>query len=335
MGVAKDKYIQCKNVLVNRLHIPEKLLTKAASMNTQAAEAMLRPFIMRSLRGKSSIRYDNMYDYLQDIKYFCAYKKAVHIRTREVVDVPVDTVVDSSWLSTMSSNDVFVIETYGAENDCIITLDCAVSKDNSAESAVFSVNVYLPDGDGLQLLIHASKELDYFMCPDIPSCASCGICPHTKLGSTKEKMRVVKFTNECTHGLSISSLVAPVVFAIDTVSTYLKLKATNEIKTVPTASVKSRKPGTVHESVDDKVYDLRGCVTYRYAEKSVPLGGHHASPVAHPRREHYRRVATGAYTVQDGDYVFVGKGNGTHTHVRNCVVNAHKDNVKINSMLTV
>ena len=66
---------------------------------------------------------------------------------------------------------------------------------------------------------------------------------------------------------------------------------------------------------------------YRESPKYEYKGGHHASPVEHPRSGYYRKCKHGSYILSDGEFKFVGKGLGKFSYVKPCLVNAGKDEI--------
>lgn len=73
-------------------------------------------------------------------------------------------------------------------------------------------------------------------------------------------------------------------------------------------------------------------VTYIHKEPRVYewKGGHHASPVAHKRKSHYRRCKMGNYKLCGGQFVEVPRGEGTHVRVRESKVNWDTNRVQVN-----
>ena len=66
---------------------------------------------------------------------------------------------------------------------------------------------------------------------------------------------------------------------------------------------------------------------YRESKKCEYKGGHHASPVSHPRSGYWRKSNRGTHILKDGEFIEVGRGLGKYVYVKETLVNAHKDSV--------
>lgn len=64
---------------------------------------------------------------------------------------------------------------------------------------------------------------------------------------------------------------------------------------------------------------------YKESQPYVYKGGHHASPIAHERRAHFRKARKHGDYIRVGDeFKFVGEGKGNYCYVRGTVVNVKK-----------
>lgn len=164
-------------------------------------------------------------------------------------------------------------------------------------------------------------------------CRTCSACESLKQSDLGNKLDYC-YNCDMSKCNAVVKGVTPVMvisIVIDAINRYIS--RSKEVREVWSTNNISRSISVANKS-DGDVYKLLPNVevTYVYKEPRVYewKGGHHASPVAHKRKGHFRRCKMGNYLLLDGKFVEVPRGEGTHVKVKSCRVNWDSDRVNVN-----
>lgn len=192
----------------------------------------------------------------------------------------------------------------------------------------WTVNVYTDEDNILYSMSFGESEKTVkVLIHDNNKCSSCGVCHEVECGAyVRPRNRPFCVLEDV--GLKPLELIA---MLMDTISRYVNREK---------LSRKRSKPGeenplhSIMVACEDTGSDTE-CILPMYSyvkeyEPSKPYvykGGHHKSPVAHPRSGYFRRSRCGDHIMRDGEFIKVPKGMGQYTHVKPTLVNAGKDSV--------
>lgn len=196
----------------------------------------------------------------------------------------------------------------------------------------YRVEVFTSDGLELEFSFKSAEDIgnvyvSYCRNRGLVQCAGCN-----KVNICRSGSRLIYVhdnpckINEVSNGGPISYLkvamdmVALLNKDVDIVHRYSNASSINRIM-------------IAHESNDTDSESLIPLSRYVYTSEDGKRpdykGGHHASPVSHPRRGYYRKSNVGDHVLIGEEYVKVEKGLGNYTFVGPTVVNGYKDIVSV------
>lgn len=328
MRLSRKVFLKEKEAIKKQLGYSEELITKLIKMDHDEATSRVASNIiakqLSNSKGKSNITFRNDALDLFDSLWF--YKRNIHLVaqyfnvdvTRGVnteslnkleQDMNIDTIIAGKEYSISVIHRIYPLIVNNQE--CYWTIK-VFTNESVEETYSFSFNA-------------CEKVLKVYMF-DCKLCKDCEEC-----NKLNDDIRLrPRFRTFCS--ITEAGLASPIEILGFVMSLVDKYVNREKLSRKPTESGSLRSIMIEHENVDEdttKVLSLyQYTKEYKQSKPYVYKGGHHKSPVSHPRSGYYRRCKHGDYVLEDNEFKKVTKGLGQFTYVRPTLVNANKDSVQ-------
>ncbi|MCM1215063.1 MAG: hypothetical protein NC548_11145 [Lachnospiraceae bacterium] len=175
----------------------------------------------------------------------------------------------------------------------------------------------------LHFYVEIGIQTNCLLMPISYTCTRCQKCETTTIAG--DPVKYVPFDQDCFRIIDVHERLRVLLFVTEVLHKYYDTADTKQQVSKQSCCVNL---GEDYDDDSDRIYGLHGDVTFAIRAQSR-VASSRKSPCQHQRRAFYRVCKGGTYKLIDGEYINVGKGNGTHTAVRSCLVNVKKDNIKI------
>ena len=328
MYTSNEVYNVFYDTVKKLLHVSDNQLNSVMKMDVYTAidkvEVRARAFaaIHKGHMSKTNKKVNP--DLRIGVSYLCAYAKAVHLCIPEIPASMEFEFKDLCDLHVLDKN-LLIDFTYNGKPMCMWVSKDIAPLTHSSEDFTHIVMVFA--GTKVIGTFTFMYKADFlFMSSDLMSCCgNCELCRRERFTNTAP----VYFMHHNTEGCLCEQRMPQPYTLLGVIASVSKMLL-SEPEIVEKAVSNERK-GTIHkahEDCSDYYVTLPYSKVYKYTDRKEWQGGHHRSPVAHDRRSHYRRCRGGSYIYRGNDYVFVGKGIGTHCKVRATRVNDKNSNLK-------
>lgn len=272
---------------------------------------------------------------LDDWDFVWYYKRNLHVILPEVESYSFDiSGIDFSAFENMDKDidiDTILPTKHGHKVSFIRCIKRNIPIHFKSSSCDCTIEVNHEDGSQLRFHFAISNQVRKVFLEGISNCANCDKC--TRMKSTDNFPHILRprFREECkvqdkfSEPFGIMSIVAQVIKVYQNREKLVRAKKstpeTESMRAIMVASSDIDKDTERVMPLFDYVHEYHESVRQEWK------GGHHASPVSHPRSGYWRKAKHGTHILSNGEFVEVGKGLGKYIFVNPTIVNAHKDSV--------
>lgn len=320
MRMSREIYENDKSTIKKLLRCSDSELVRLLKMDHDEAVSEIAP---KLIEFKGNVMSMENVDIFDSIYY---YKRCLHLITGET-KVDVSEGLDTTCLENLN-NDVILDTMVNDKEVCLRLVRRNFPVVVRGKRYYWTVIAYSDSKE----LFNASFDCDakvtrLFLMPN-KLCSKCKLC-----NKTSDDNFIIRPRNkvDCLLeqvGATPLELVAIVINAIERYLSRDKISVTKQRKVTKKDTECIRVASVDLDTDTERVLPLVQYIKeYCPSKPYVYKGGHHKSPVSHPRSGYYRRSKCGDHVLRDGEFVKVPKGMGSYTYVQPTLVNADKDSV--------
>lgn len=291
--------------------------------------------LMAALEGDSSdnvIKPENMD--LWDFLWY--YKRNFHVVLPQIYGYTYDTNgVDCSILEDLEKDleiDTILPSQLGDGVAYIRYVKRNVPIVFSSSSCNATIQISLDDGGLLRFHFEISNCVRKVFVETMRYCFKCDKCKRIKSLHGEEFVLRPRFREACGVEMGFSNIMGILHTVIKVAELYQKREKISRQRKVTPDSELTRKIMVARYDEDtdtERVIPMFDYIKeYHESIKQEWKGGHHASPVSHPRSGYYRKCKHGTHILKDGEFIEVGRGLGRFIYVKPTIVNAGKNSVR-------
>lgn len=198
--------------------------------------------------------------------------------------------------------------------------------------SVCNCTIQIMHGDFTRLRYHfmVSDRVRKIFIETLDECKGCDKCTRVNTVDGIECVLRPRFREVCSVSDRYSDAFGVLGIIANVINVYNKREKISRQRKITPESEIMRSVMVAHE--DDIERDTERIMPmfdyvreYHESVKQEYKGGHHASPVSHPRSGYFRKCKHGTHILVDGEFVEVGRGLGKYIYTRPTIVNANKD----------
>lgn len=272
-------------------------------------------------------------NFLDDWDFLWYYKRNLHVVLPEIESYNFDTNgIDCSCINDID-RDVDIDTVLPTREGPMVTYIRMIKRNipvrfNSSVCDC-TIQVMHEDFECLRYHFAVSDRVRKVFIESLNKCNRCEKCTRVRTTQGVECVLRPRFREECKQSESYSDIFGILSIIANVVNIYNKReKISRQRKSSPEAET-MKALMVAHEDIERDTERLMPMFDYvrEYHEsiKQEWKGGHHASPVSHPRSGYWRKAKHGTHILNNGEFVEVGRGLGKYIHVKPTIVNAHKD----------
>ena len=336
MRLSTQEYIRVKEKFIKENRITEARYIEllkgdfndcASKITTQA---VIKQLHSAGNKGKSTIQIAPP-DSLNDWEYLWYYKRNLHVVLPRIeqctvpadgVDcLPIENIDTDMEIDTMLDNLEVYIRVSKRQVPIVFkstACDCTIHVISEKYRYTFHVGM---DRHVKKVFMNVTD-----------GCKDCKTCTFVQDRYGTNYALRPRFRRECVHDYMIGNPIGILQIVADVARIYgdrqkisRKRKSDSDTKMLRSIMVAKEEDYDTDKERVMSMYEY----TKEYCEsiRKEWQGGHHASPVSHPRSGYYRKAKHGTHILKDGEFVEVTRGMGNFIHVKPTIVNAHKNSV--------
>ena len=333
MRLSKKVYLQAKKNVLNQYAMKEEAFNRLLKQEyNEAAGVIMTSGMAKAIAaytGGPTIQLDEgelMDDF--DMCYF--YKRNVHVILPEMKDIDISEGVDTTLLNELNTD--LDIDTIYKGKTLYIKLahrNFPIHTEHVKLEWAFQIwsdGVCINDMTAEIPVAENVKKVYMFRSKH---CETCGKCKKFEFQQNQLHLRP-RYREGCQIDAFFANPLELLSIAMHVVKVYVnrekisrQRKDNADARAIRSLMVAKEEHGDTERVMSMYEYAKE----YRESEPYTWKGGHHASPVSHPRSGYYRKARHGTHVIKDGQFEFVGKGLGNFIYVKPTLVNAHKDDV--------
>lgn len=272
-----------------------------------------------------------------DFDFLWFYKRNLHVVLPEIESIVYDSDgVDCTALKSLDKDidiDTVLPSLLGPQVSFVRVIKRNIPIWFGNNSCDCTIEVIHEDDSKLRFHFTMSDKVRKVFIESIRWCTAnkCNACKHINCNKGVEHVLRPRFRDGCAIRNYFCEPLVLVCIANTIAETYLNREKLSRARKPTAASESLKRIMIAHDDNDEdreRVIPLYEYVKeYHESEKYEWKGGHHASPVSHPRSGYWRKARHGTHILKDGKFIEVGRGLGKYIYVKPTVVNAHKDSV--------
>lgn len=340
MRLSTKEYKRRKELLMNKLRINEREYAELIKGDyhtgaSRVATEGISDFLSKiDVSSNFSVRVmDN--DVTDDWDFVWYYKRNLHVVLPEVESYYFDTDgIDCTCVKDIDKDvdiDTVLPTVQGPKVTYIrvIKRNFPVRFRNSVCDC--TIQVIHEDSESMRFHFEVGGKVRKIFIETLDKCKGCDKCTRVKTVEGVQCVLRPRFREECAVNNSYSDAFGILSLAMNVINIYNKRekisrqrKSTPELETMRSIMVASEEG----EHDTERLMPMFDYVReYHESVRQEWKGGHHASPVSHPRSGYWRKAKHGTHILSNGEFIEVGRGLGKYIYVKPTIVNADKDSV--------
>ena len=334
MRLSTKEYKKRKEAVIKKLNITEAEYAELIKEDYHKGAGMMSSNHIVNLLMDGKTKVLDGRAVLEDWDFVWFYKRNLHVVLPEVEAYTFDTDgIDCLNFANMDK-DVDIDTVLPTRHGPMVTYIRFIKRNIPVrfQKSICNCTIAVLHENGEELRFHfviSNKVRKIFL--EKPNCCKdCNKCNRMKSTDGWEHVLRPRFRGGCCAEETFSEPFGILSIVAHVINIYLKREKLSKSKKV-TAETKSLRAIMVARDDDDDKDTERLMPMFDYVKEyhESPTyewkGGHHASPVSHPRSAYWRKAKHGTHILVNGEFVEVGRGLGKYVYVRSTIVNADKD----------
>lgn len=275
-------------------------------------------------------------DILDDWDFVWYYKRNLHVIVPEIpyYTIGVDG-IDCSPITKLDKDieiDTMLPTVSGPKATYIRLVKRNIPVKFQKSACDCTIQVMQSDGSKLRFHLEVRDRVGKVFIEGTNLCSGCQRCCRIDTTDGIGHILRPRFRDGCSVSDRFSDVFGILSTVVKVADIYVNRERISRSKKSTTDVENMKNIMVAHESVEDdgteRVMPMFDYVReYHESVKQEWKGGHHASPVSHPRSGYWRKSRHGTHILKDGEFIEVGRGLGRYIYVQPTIVNAHKDTV--------
>ncbi|MCM1440489.1 MAG: hypothetical protein NC131_15015 [Roseburia sp.] len=331
MRLSMQYYLENKKYFKTVLGCTENEFTELLRMDYEDSVKIVSDRIVELINNKQKLGF-NLVDIISmwDLCWF--FKRNLHVIVPEPLGYVIpDSGIDTSCLGKLEK-DIEIDTEINGEQMYIRLVHRNFPVVFRGTECFWTIDAYKGDETKLHFSFEGGKNVRKVYIDSKEICSNCKQCELIPDKNEIGHYRRPRFRQECPYEKVAFGPMFLLSICMQVASVYVNR---NKIVKSRTDSESRKMARTIMvATADGPANTERTMSLYEYVKeyhesgkRKEWQGGHHKSPVAHPRSGYYRKSSVGTHIIEDGEFKFVGKGNGNFTYVAPQVINAHRDEV--------